>query len=148
MTDDNNIDPDKSIQEILQESMPDMPEERRTERPGDDDINMSPEEQREISNFFEQLIQSLYNLGFSPSELSIIFHGFEHRMNASRYDPHQYDRIALSIELRRTIENWRNEQDEDVPIHEIATTIEEIGRHYRSEARKELYQNNESDTDE
>lgn len=145
MTDNtDNTDGDMSLQDRLRDAMPDMPEERMSDPPGDDDINMSVAEQEQITEAFNEFIHSLYDLGFTPNEVEIILHGFDHRLNASRYDPHEYDRIALTLELRRTIETWRDEHDDTVPLHEIATVIETLGRHYRTKARKNTYRNTDN----
>lgn len=133
---------DESIQEVLERSMPSFPEDRR-EMPDDDEFRMTTDEQREIHDLFDGLVHSLYDQGFTPSELGVIIHGIGHRMNASRYDPHEYDRIALSIRLRETVDTWVDEQEKEVPPLEIATVIEELGRHYRHMARRDLYESSD-----
>lgn len=128
----------ESVQEKLEKAMPSFPEDRR-EFEDEDEIRMTTEEQFALTEHLEEQVQELYDRGFSPNELGTIFHGFSHRMNASRYDPHEFDRIALSIELRQFIEDWREEQDGDVPVLAIAEAVEEMGRQYRDKARKEVY---------
>lgn len=131
-------DTEETVQEKLEKAMPSFPEDRR-DFEDEDEIRMTTEEQFALTDHLEAQVQELYNRGFSPNELGTIFHGFSHRMNASRYDPHEYDRIALSIELRSFIEEWREEQEGEVPVLAIAETVEEMGRMYRDEARREVY---------
>jgi len=157
MTDDSSTDDESStdskphgraaerrVQDMLEESMPDFPEDRR-EMPDADDVRMTTDEQTRIHQLFDGLVHTLYDRGYSPSELGIIVNGLGHRMNASRYDPYEYDRIALSIRLRETIEEWRDDQPEEIPPLEIAEVVEELGRHYRDIARKDLYQSDSTD---
>lgn len=133
---------DESIQDQLEDAMPPTP--AVDEKADTDEFSMSTEEQQELSNSLETWIQNLYDKGYSPNELGVIFNGFGHRMNAARYRPHEYDQIALSIHLREAIESWREEQPDEVPELVIAETVEELGRLYRDQARREVY----SDDDE
>jgi len=132
MTDDS----DKSVQERIADAMSPIPEDRRDT---DSDIRMTTEEQQQLHENLDAMVHALYDKGYTPNDLGLIFRGFAHRMNAARCDPHEYDRIALTLELRNTIETWRDEQDHDVPPVEIAETVEELGRFYRSTAREDLY---------
>lgn len=126
----------ESIQEVLDRSMPPIPEQDR-EAAENDELEMTPEEQHAISGMIEDLVQTLYDRGYSPNELGVVFNSFGHRMNAARYDPHEYDRIGLSITLRESLETWKGEQDHEVPPRVIADTVEELGRMYRADARRE-----------
>lgn len=130
-------DSEQTIQEQIAEAMPPIPEDRRDD---DSDIRMTRDEQDQLYENIDMMVQTLYDKGYSPNDLGVIFRGFAHRMNAARCDPYEYDRIALSLELRRTIENWREKQAHDVPEREVAETVEELGRVYRTNARKETYQ--------
>lgn len=132
---------DDSVQDRIADAMPPTP--AVDEQAATDEFTMSHDEQRELSDALETWIRDLYDRGFSPSELGVVLNGFGHRMNASRCRPHEYDRIALSIELRDTIETWREEQDGEVPVLAVAEAVEEMGRHYRHEARKEVYQDDD-----
>ncbi|WP_302083661.1 hypothetical protein [Salinibaculum rarum] len=141
---DDNAAGEETVQEMLESSMPSFPEDRR-EMPDADDFRMTVDEQQQIHDLFDGLVHTLYDRGYTPSELGVILNGLEHRMNASRFDPYEYDRIALSLRLRETVEEWRAEQDAEIPVVEIAEVIEELGRHYRDVARKELYQDGTSE---
>lgn len=141
---DNAVSNDPSIQELLTDAMPELPEDRVTDAPEDEaDITMSTDEQRGITNTFDGLIRELYDMGYTANELAIIMDGLSHRVNAARFDNHEYDRIALTLELRETINEWRDGQDEDIPARVIAETVEELGRLYRTEARKNQHVSDE-----
>ncbi len=133
---------EKSIQEQIAEAMPPIPEDRRDD---DSEIRMSVDEQRQLSANFDAMLQAFYDKGYTPNDMALIFQSFSHRLNAARIDPHEYDRIALTLELRETVETWRDEQDHAVPEHEVAETVEELGRMYRTNARREFYKGGESD---
>jgi len=127
---------EQTIQEQIAEAMPSIPEDRRD---GDSDVRMTHDEQEQLSSNIEVMVQQLYDKGYSPNDLGIVFRGFAHRMNAGRCDPYEYDRIALTLKLRETVETWRQEQNHEVPEVEVAETVEELGRVYRSNAREDLY---------
>jgi hypothetical protein len=141
-------DIEEPIQNVIDDAMPTFPEERKGRVDNPD--RMTTEEHQAIHEGIESVVETLYDRGYSPSELGVVFHGFSHRMNASRYDPYQYDRIALTLRIRETIEQWRDEQPDEGPPLEIATVVEELGRHYRQMARRDVYedtQNDNTDTD-
>lgn len=143
------VDADERIQEVIDDAMPTFPEERQGRIDNPD--RMTTEEHHAIHDGLQSVVETLYDRGYSPSELGVVFHGFSHRMNASRHDPYEYDRIALTIQIRQTIEQWREEQPGEVPPQEIADVVEELGRHYRHIARRNLYedtQSNNTDTSE
>lgn len=127
---------EKSIQEEIAEAMPPIPEDRRD---NDKEIHMAPEEQRELTDNINAMVEMLRDKGYSAPDLNVVFNGFAHRLNARQYDPHEYDRIALTIELRDTIQTWNDEQDHEVPELEIARALEDLSKVYRDTARKELY---------
>lgn len=131
------VDEGETVQDILERSMPSLPEDHR-EMPEPGEFRMTMDEQRELHDLLDGLVHTLYDRGFTPNELHVVFHGIEHRLNAARYDDHEYDRIALSLRLRETIEDWKGEQDHEVPEHEVATAVEEMGRFYRTIARENL----------
>jgi len=126
---------DKSIQETVADAMPPIPDDR----PIEGGIRMTGDEQREITNRVDALVQTLLDNGFTPTDLHVIFSGFEHRLNAQQYDPHEYDRIALTINVRETVENWREEQDTDVPEMEIARALRDLAKVYRENGRRDFY---------
>jgi len=115
--------------------MPPIPDER----PEEGGIRMSPEEQQTLSNELDGLIKSLTEKGYTATDLHVVFSGFEHRLNAQQYDPYEYDRIALSLKLRATVESWREEQETDVPEFEIAETLRDLSKVYRESALEEMY---------
>jgi len=125
---------DESVQDILERSMPPIQHDDSGEG-----IRMTTEEQRELHDLFHGLVSTLKDQGFNANELGIITSTLDHRLNAERFDRHEYDRIALTLRLRETIEGWRDEQEHDVPEREIATAVEEMGRFYRTCAREEIY---------
>lgn len=124
----------ESIQDILERSMPPI----QHDDPGEG-IRMTTEEQRELHDLFHGLINTLKDRGFNSNELGVIVSVLDHRLNAERFDRYEYDRIALTLRLRETIEEWRDEQEHDVPELEIATVVEEMGRFYRTCAREQAY---------
>lgn len=139
------IDESDSMQDVLEEAMPELPEDRVTETPKEEgEFNMTMEEHREIGEAFETMLQTLYDRGYTANELSTVIDGFAHRTNAGRFNPYEYDRIALSLELRRTITDWREEQEKDIPERVIAETVEELGRFYRTTTRKKLHEKQEN----
>ena len=127
---------DKSIQEKIAEAMPPVPEHRQG---GDSTINMTHEEQRELTENIDAMVHGLLDKGYSPADLKVIFSGFDHRLNADRYDPHEYDRIALSLELRQTIQQWIDEQDSDVPHFVIAEALQDFAKVHREMGLREMY---------
>ena len=130
---------DESIQDVLETAMPELPEDRVSDTPEEEgDFNMTMDEHREISEAFETMLRTLYDRGYTANELSTVIDGFAHRTNAGRFNPYEYDRIALSLQLRQAITDWRDEQEKDIPERVIAETVEELGRFYRTSARKKL----------
>lgn len=127
---------DKSIQEQIADAMPPIPEHRQN---NDSDINMTPDEQTQLSQNIDAMIRELRDKGYSAPDLHVVFNGFAHRLNARQYDPHEYDRIALTINVRETVENWREEQDTEVPEREIALALRDLAKVYRENGRREFY---------
>lgn len=125
---------DESVQDVLERSMPPI----QHDDPGEG-IRMTWDEQKVLHEYFDGIIDTLKDRGFNSNELHVILHSIEHRLNAERFDRHEYDRIALTLQLRQTIEEWRDEQENDVPEREIATVVEEMGRFYRTCDREETY---------
>jgi hypothetical protein len=126
---------EKPIQEKIADAMPPIPEHR----PIDGGIRMTAEEQSKLNQELDGLIHSLLDKGYTATDLHVIFSGFEHRLNAQQYDPHEYDRIALTLQLRETVQSWREEQDAEVPDMAIAEALRDMAKVYRENARKELY---------
>lgn len=126
---------DKTIQEKIAEAMPPIPEDR----PIEGGIRMTPDEQHNLTQELDGLVRSLLDKGFTPTDLHVIFSGFEHRLNAQQYDPYEYDRIALTLQLRETVENWREDQDGEVPEMEIARALRDMAKVYRESGRKAFY---------
>jgi len=127
---------DRSIQEQIADAMPPIPDER----PEDGGIRMTHDEQRQLNDNMDAMIHGLLDKGYTPSDLHVVFSGFEHRLNAQQYDPHEYDRIALTLNLRQTIETWRDEQDTDVPDLEVANALRDLTKVYRENALRQLYE--------
>jgi len=125
----------KSIQEQISDAMPPIPEDR----PVEGGIRMTSDEQREITDTVDGLVQTLLDKGFTSTDLHVIFSGFEHRLNAQQYDPHEYDRIALTLQLRETVEDWKADQEHEVPPMEIAESLRNLAKVYREEGRREFY---------
>jgi len=126
---------EKSIQEKIAEAMPPIPDER----PIEGGIRMTADEQHELTQELDGLIHALLDKGYTPADLHVIFSGFEHRLNAQQYDPYEYDRIALTLQLRETVESWRDEQEADVPEMEIARALQDLAKVHRDNGRKEFY---------
>lgn len=124
---------DESVQDILERAMPPI----QHDDPGEG-IRMTSDEQAALHDYFDGIVTTLKDRGFNANELHVILHAINHRLNAERFDRHEYDRIALTLRLRETIEEWRDEQEHDVPEHEVATVVEEMGRFYRTTAREKL----------
>ena len=134
------------IQEMLTEALPELPEDRITDPPEDETgTMMSRGEQQVIHETFDGMVRELYDKGYTPNELSIILDTLSHRVNAARFDKHEYDRIALTMKLRETIETWRESQDTDIPDRVVAETVEELGRLYRTQARKNHHKTDAED---
>lgn len=151
MTSDNNdaeeLRDDESIQDALRDAFPDLPDHRVTDAPEDEaDVTMSMDEQRAINDALDEFINGLYQKGFTANEVSIVLQSHSRRVNAERFDKHEYDRIALSLRLRQSISEWEAEQETDIPERVIAETVEELGRYYRTIARKN-HDTNDSDDD-
>lgn len=145
-THDGEEETDERIQDVIDNAMPTLPEERQGRVDNPD--RMTTDEHSAIHDGLESIVQTLYDRGYSPSELGVIFSGFEHRMNASRYRPHEFDRIGLTLRVREAIEAWKEEQPEEVPELVVAEAIEELGRHHRHMARKELYKDDDSEEED
>lgn len=126
---------DKSIQEKIAEAMPPIPENR----PIDGGIRMTTDEQHKLTQELDGLVHALLDKGYTPTDLHVIFSGFEHRLNARQYDPYEYDRIALTLNVRETVETWRDEQDGEVPEMEIARALRDLAKVYREAGREEFY---------
>jgi hypothetical protein len=126
---------DKSIQDKIADAMPPIPEDRAIEG----GIRMTHEEQDTLNQNLDAMIHALLDKGYTPSDLHVVFSGFEHRLNAQQYDPHEYDRIALSLQVRKTIEDWRDEQDGEVPDMEIARALRDQMKVYRENGLQEFY---------
>lgn len=137
---------DGPVAERIEQAMPPVPEVDK-EAADNDEFDMSLDEQRLLSDALEAWVRTLYDRGFTPNELGVIFSGFKHRMNASRFRPYEFQRIELQLRLRETAEQWRDEQDEAVPERVLAEAFESFGRMYRDNARRELYEATNS-TDE
>lgn len=144
MSDENGLGDDQSVQEAIEQGMPEFPEDRRDTNE-DKDVRMTTDEHEQIHNLFDGLVHTLYDRGYTPSELGVVINGIGHRMNAARYHPHEYDRIALTLDVRQAVEQWREEQDDEIPPLVIAETIEELGRHYRHIARREVYSDDDDE---
>lgn len=142
MTDRINTDDDSEeqrVQDILEDAMPPILEGRDEPLNDDTEFEMTRDEQSQLMDLFHGLVETLYDRGYTPNEVGVITSSVDHWTNARRYDPYEYDRIALSLELRRTIEEWRDDQPEEIPAVEIAEVVEEMGRMYRTTARRELW---------
>lgn len=147
--DEKPVNDDESIQDVLSDAFPELPEDRVTDPPEDEtDVTMSMDEQRAISDAFDGFIHELYQKGFTANELSVVLHSHSRRVNAARFDKHEYDRIALSLRLRQSISEWESEQETDIPERVIAETVEELGRYYRTIARKNHETSNSDDDGE
>jgi len=107
---------------------------------------MTPEEQQQLTENLDAMCRELRRKGYSPQDLHVIFNGFAHRTNADQYDPYEYDRIALSLRVRETVEEWRDDQDGDVPDLQIGRALRDLAQVYRDNGYRELYQSDgESD---
>jgi hypothetical protein len=126
---------EKSIQEEIADAMPPIPEDR----PIEGGIRMTSDEQHTLNQNLDAMIHALLEKGYTPTDLHVVFSGFEHRLNAQQYDPHEYDRIALSLKLRETVKEWRDEQDHEVPDREIAEALRDLAKVHRENGRREFY---------
>lgn len=143
---EHEVGESESMQDVLEKAMPELPEDRISDAPEEEgDFNMTIDEHREISEAFETMLRILYDRGYTANELSTVIDGFAHRTNAGRFNPYEYDRIALSLQLREAITDWRDDQQKDIPEHVIAETVEELGRFYRTSARKEFDKKKQSE---
>lgn len=125
---------EKSIQEQIEDAMP--PNfGYETDGPENGELRATHEELLTIQQTYGDITQMFIDRGFSQNELRIPLHSVEHSVNAGRFDPQEYDRIAFNIELRGWVEEWREEQDADVSDWELARGLDVLAEYYRTKQR-------------
>lgn len=139
--------PEETIQEMLDRSMPSN-FGMEGDRPDPNDHRMTSEEMHQLSDLYQELTFTLLDRNFSESELKVVVSGIEHQLRAGQFDPYEYDRIALTLKMRETVEEWKESTDEDIPEYEIAHALDDLSNIYMQNAREKTARREERSDNE